>query len=71
MVLAKLFERLSEIMSVGLFYLLLFDTWSYYRTVICGILYTVKTIIRVDFLLIHLGFCRNFQIFRATEVCEK
>ena len=32
---------------------------------------TVKTIIRVDFLLIHLGFCQNFQIFRATEVCEK
>ena len=37
---------------------------SYHKT-------TVKTIIRVDFLLIHLGFCRNFQIFRATEVREK
>ena len=29
---------------------------------------TVKTIIRVDFLLIRLGFCRNFQIFGAKEV---
>ena len=25
--------------------------------------YTVKTIIRVDFLLIHLGFCWKFEIF--------
>ena len=32
---------------------------------------TVKTIMRVDFLLIRLGFCRNFQIFGAKEICKK
>ena len=32
---------------------------------------TVKTIIRVDFLLIRLGFCWKFQNFGAQESCEK
>ena len=37
------------------------------KNVVC----TVETIIRVDFLLIRLGFCRNFPIFGAKEIFKK